>query len=197
MDRRMTGMVLALSLGAAGLVGVVSPTPPAAATGPAVEQRVKVTVNGDATDEADESFKVRVVWPSGGATLGRAIGTATVLDDDPGGGATLALGDASIVEGDDLSALAVFPVRLSSAQPGPVSVSFATADGTATAASGDYDTRTGTLNFATGVTSATIFVQVNGDYDPEALEAFTLTISGSSGPPIARATGTGGIINDD
>ena len=76
-----------------------------------VEQRVKVTVIGDATDEADESFKVRLAWPSG-AGLGRAIGIATILDDDPAAGvATLALGDASIVEGDDLSVLAVFPVR--------------------------------------------------------------------------------------
>jgi hypothetical protein len=163
-----------------------------------VEQRVKITVNGDATDEAGESFKVRLVWPSGGATLGRAIGTATILDDDPnGGGATLAVGDVSIVEGDDLGALAIFPVRLSSAQPGPVTVNFGTGDGTATAASGDYDGRLGTLTIPTGVTNATIFVKVNGDYDPEALEAFTLTIAGSSGPTITRATGTGGIINDD
>ena len=163
-----------------------------------VEQRVRVTVNGDATDEANESFKVRLVWPVGGAAVGRAIGTATVLDDDPGGGgATLALGDASIVEGDDLSALAIFPVRLSSAQAGQVSVSFATGDFNATAASGDYDARTGTLTLAPGVTGATIFVKVNGDDEPEALEAFVLTTSGSSGPTITRATGTGGIINDD
>lgn len=163
-----------------------------------VEQRVRVTVNGDAADEADESFKVRLVWPSGGAVVARPIGTATVLDDDPsGGGATLAIGDVSLVEGDDAGALAVFPVRLSSAQPGPVSVNFGTADGTATAASGDYDARVGTLNLPTGVTSATVFVKVNGDYDPEALEAFTLTIAGSSGPTINRATGTGGVIDDD
>jgi hypothetical protein len=162
-----------------------------------VEQRVKVTVTGDATDELDESFKVRLAWPSG-AGLGRAIGVATILDDDPGaGGATLALGDASIVEGDDLSALAVFPVRLSSAQPAPVSVNFATGDYNATAASGDFDARTGTVNFATGVTSATIFVKVNGDYNAESLEGFTLTLSGSSGPTISRAVGIGRIINDD
>ena len=163
-----------------------------------VEQRVKITVNGDTTDEADESFKVRLAWPSGGAVLGRAIGTATVLDDDPNrGGATLALGDVSIVEGDDLSALAIFPVRLSSAQPGPVSVNFGTGNGTATLASGDYDARLGTLTIPTGVTNATIFVKVNGDHDPEALESFTLTIAGSSGPAITRAIGTGRIINDD
>jgi hypothetical protein len=40
-------------------------------------------------------------------------------------------------------------------------------------------------------------VVVNGDYDVEALETFTLAIGGSSGPPITRATGTGRIAPDD
>ena len=53
------------------------------------------------------------------------------------------------------------------------------------------------MNFATGVTSATIFVKVNGDYNAESLEGFTLTLSGSSGPTITRAVGIGRVINDD
>jgi Calx-beta domain-containing protein len=141
---------------------------------------------------------VRLVWPSGRAVVARNLGTATGLDDDPaGGGATFALGDVSVVEGDDLSALAVFPVRLSSAQAGAVSVNFGTADGTATVAGGDYEPRLGTLTFAPGITSATIFVKLTGDYRPEANETFSLVLSGSSGPAVTRATGTGTIVNDD
>ena len=163
-----------------------------------VEQRVKVTVNGDMANEANESFKVRLVWPSGGAVLARAIGTATLLDDDPNGGsATLAIGDVSVVEGDDLSALAVFPVRLSSAQGSSVSVNFGTVDGSATLAGGDYEPRLGTLSFAPGVTGATVFVKLTGDYRPEALETFSLVLSGSTGPTITRASGAGAIIDDD
>jgi hypothetical protein len=86
---------------------------------------------------------------------------------------------------------------VSTAPPGAVTVNFGTADGSAPAASGDDDPRLGTFTIPGGTTSATIFVKVNRDYDPEALQTFTLAVSGSSGPTITRATGAGGIINDD
>jgi hypothetical protein len=160
------------------------------------EARIKVTVNGDTTTEGNEGFKVRLVNPQGGATLTRFLGQATILNDDPAGAPSLAIGDVGVVEGDGGTSLAVFPVRLSSAQGSSVIVAFATADGSALAGS-DYEARVGTLTFAPGVTSATIFVKVYGDTAVEANESFTLALSGSTGPPISRTTGTGTIINDD
>lgn len=161
-----------------------------------VEKQVQVSVNGDADDEADEVFKLKLSAPVG-AVLARLKGKATILDDDPGGGVALSVGDAKVVEGDDLTARATFTVRLSAPQPGPVTVNFATADGSATTAGGDYQARLGTATFAAGQTSKNVFVTVNGDYAVEAQETFTLTISGSSGPTITRATGTGRISPDD
>jgi hypothetical protein len=160
-----------------------------------VEKRVRVTVNGDSVDEADERFKVVLSSPVR-AVLGRATGKGTILDDDPGGGVTLSVGDAKVVEGDDLGSSAVFPVRLSAPQPVAVTVNFGTGDGSATAA-GDYQPRLGTVTIPAGATSKNVSITVNGDYDLEAQETFTLTISGSSGPVITRATGTGRISPDD
>jgi hypothetical protein len=160
-----------------------------------VEKPIRVTINGDTADEVNEKFKVRLASPTGGATLSRAAGKGKILDDDPGGAATLSVGDVTVVEGDDLTAGAVFSVRLSASQPVAVSMNFGTSDGSATG--GDYVARLGTITIPAGTTSKNISVQVSGDYDAEALETFTLTISGSSGPSIRRATGTGSIIDDE
>ena len=159
------------------------------------EGRVKVTVNGDGANEANETFKVNLSAPTGGAVLSRASGNGTVLNDDPPGGTDVSVGDPGIIEGDEGSALLVFPVRLSSAQPSSVNVGFTTANGSATAGS-DYEARSGTLSFPAGVTGATIWVKVLGDYAVETTETLSLRLTSTSGPTIVRA-GTGKIINDD
>jgi len=162
----------------------------------ATEARIKVSVNGDTADEANESFKVRLAWPVGGAVLTRALGQATVVDDDPGAAVSLSIGDVRVLEGDAGASLAVFPVRLSSAQPAPVTAAFATAPGSAAAGS-DYETRSGTVSIPAGLTSATVFVKVFGDVVAEGGESFSVTLSGSSGPAITRGTGTGTILAED
>ena len=43
---------------------------------------VNVAVNPDTTTEADETFTVTLSNPTGGATITRAVGTGTILDDD-------------------------------------------------------------------------------------------------------------------
>jgi hypothetical protein len=48
-----------------------------------VSKPIPVTVNGDTTHEADETFTVTLTAPSAGATLGRAQATGVIRDDDP------------------------------------------------------------------------------------------------------------------
>jgi Calx-beta domain len=62
-------------------------------------------------------------------------------------------------------------VRLSNASYQPISVSYATADGTATAGS-DYVAGAGTLNFNPGETVKVFTVQIKGDTQVEANEIF-------------------------
>ncbi len=88
----------------------------------------------------------------------------------------------------------VFTVSLSKASNQPVSVNYATADGTATAADGDYVPTTGTLTFAPGQTSEAITVMVNGDSIPNYPEGFYVDLSGASHASIANATGVGTIL---
>ena len=83
---------------------------------------VTVSVVGDLLDEADETYFVNLSAPSGG-TIGDGQGLGTIIDDD---GPTISIGDVSTPEGDTGSTPAFFPVTLSAASPGTVTVAFAT-----------------------------------------------------------------------
>ena len=117
----------------------------------------------------------------------------TVLENDT---ATLAIGDAR--GGEDAGVLE-FVVSLSAASSQTVTVSYATADGTATAGS-DYTGASGVLTFAAGVTeSQTIEVQITDDAADDEVEAetFMVRLSGATNAELAVASGTGTIEDDD
>ena len=85
-------------------------------------------------------------------------------------------------------------------RPGPVTVDFATADGTATVADNDYASAIGTVTFAPGDTAELVTVQVNGDttlFEPN--ETFFVNLSNATGnATITDAQGAwGGTIQDD
>src|SRR5262249_42084386 len=65
---------------------------------------------------------------------------------------TLAINNLSVTEGNSGTTGAVFAVSLSAPSSSPVTVQYATADGTASAGS-DYQATSGTLTFAPGETS--------------------------------------------
>lgn len=108
----------------------------------------------------------------------------------------ISVADVSVAEGNGGTKLLAFTVALSKAASGPVTLHYATADGTATAGS-DYAAASGTLTFAAGETSKTISIAIAGDTAVEANEGFLLNLSGASGATIARASATGTILNDD
>ena len=79
----------------------------------------------------------------------------------------------------------------------PVSVHFATADGTASAVGGDYVATSGTLTFSAGQLSKTIAVTVNGDNVVEPNETFSVKLSKAVRTKLVDATAVGTITNDD
>lgn len=87
-----------------------------------------------------------------------------------------------------------FTVSLSQPSKQPVSVNYATADGTATAVEGDYVPTAGTLKFARGQTSQTITVLVTGASVAEPVENFLVQLSKPSHAAIADGTGIGTIL---
>jgi hypothetical protein len=104
-------------------------------------------------------------------------------------------------EGDSGTTDFVFTVSLSAPAPaGGVSFDIATADGTATNASGDYVTNALTSQtIAEGDSSYQFTVQVNGDMTFEANETFVVDVTGISGTNVVTTAqqGTGTIQNDD
>ena len=92
----------------------------------------------------------------------------------------------------------MFTVTLSAAYDQAVTMSFATANGTAKTSDSDYVAKTSTLTFAPGETSKTITVVVNGDSKKEADETFYLDLFGNSSNSLfTKSRGFGTILNDD
>jgi chitinase len=144
------------------------------------------------------SFGFQATPGSGGTTASNFL----INGKAAGGGAppptlpTLSVADASVLEGNSGTTDLAFTVTLSAASTTPVTVAYATANGTATAGS-DYTAASGTLTFAAGQTSQLVHVSVLGDPTYEANETLTLALSSASGATVARGTATGTILNDD
>ncbi|MDH5620693.1 MAG: PQQ-dependent sugar dehydrogenase [Gammaproteobacteria bacterium] len=109
---------------------------------------------------------------------------------------SLSIADATVLEGDSGTTALDFRVTLSGASASNVSVSWATADSSATAGS-DYTAASGTLTIAPGGTSATISVTALGDTNAEPDESLTVTLANASGATIADGSAVGTIRNDD
>ena len=158
-------------------------------------QTVAVKVTGDNTVEPNETFTVTLSNPTG-ATISKATATGTITNDDAAPVPTVSISDVTVAEGNSGTSNANFTVNLSSASTTPVTVAYATSNGTATAGA-DYTATSGTVTFAAGVTSQTVAVKVTGDNTVEPNETFTVTLSNPTGATISKATATGTITNDD
>ena len=153
---------------------------------------VMVNGLGDTMKEANETFVVNLSSASGG-TIADSQGVGTILNDD---GPLLRINDVSKAEGNTGATAFTFTVTLSPASTGPVTVKYATANGTATAG-GDYTATSGTLTFTPGQTSKTVTVNVTGNTTVETNEAFAVNLSGAVGATLFDGQGVGTILNDD
>jgi uncharacterized repeat protein (TIGR01451 family) len=166
-------------------------------------QPITVTVNNDAKVEADETFFVNLtnIQARGlPVTFSDSLGVGTIQNDDV---ATLSINDLTLNEGSGgVSTSYRFTATLSAQVDTGVTVAFGTANGSATAADGDYVANTGTLTFAgTAGETKEINITVNGDNKVELNEVFYVDLSNiqASGRNVAFADsrGQGTIVNDD
>ncbi len=166
------------------------------AAGSTQSQFVTVTIHGDATIEDNETFRLVLTDPANAdfdSTNGEAV--ATLLDDD--GHISITPQNLSQNEGNLGQTEFVFTVNIGTATDVPVTVQYATANGTASSGS-DYTAKSGTLTFAPdGPTTQNITVLVNGDSLFEANETFSLILSNPTSATIIQGTATGTIDNDD
>lgn len=158
-----------------------------------VQKDIFVQLLQDTTDEPDETFAFNLSNPQQGV-LGTTSVPATIRDDDlpP----AVSAGSPSVTEGNAGSTTLTFALTLSNPSAQPVSVDYATADGTATAGT-DYGPVSGALTFAPGETSRIVSVTVFGDVTNEASETLSLVLSNPTNASLGTATGTGTITNDD
>lgn len=152
---------------------------------------VNVVVNGDSLPEADETFFLNLGAPSA-AILLVPQGVGTILNDDT----SISIADVQVQEGDSGTTTAGVTVSLSGAVGFPVSVNYATANGTATAGS-DYAGTKGTLTFAPGETSKTIAIDVIGDRRNEGDETFCVNLSQPRNALLADSQAVVTILDDD
>ncbi len=107
---------------------------------------VNVSIQGDALNEADETFALNLSSPTN-ATVGTGSGTETILNDDAA--PSLSISDVATTEGNSGTTNAVFTVSMSAASGQTVTVDWTTHDGTTTAGL-DYAAGNGTVSFAPG-----------------------------------------------
>jgi len=124
---------------------------------------VLVPLHGDRTHEPNETFAV-VLSGARNASIRDGTGVVTITDDEP----RVRVGDTQgtvvyHLDGSVSGATLHFTVSLAMAYDEPVTVNYATADGTATAGV-DYLAVAGTLTFAAGETTKTIAVTTTANF---------------------------------
>ena len=160
----------------------------AAYTGPLSGTKAQILAN-----IADETL-----WTQNDAAAVAYPSAFTVAASDT---TTVSIGDVSIQEGDAGTQVLTFTVTRSDANSA-FTLDFATHDGIGATAGSDYQSASGTLDFAAGgELTKTISVTIDGDTAIERNEAFTVTLgnlvqtSGITQIAVGEATGT--ILNDD
>ena len=154
------------------------------------EKQVRVTLQDDDLYEEHETFTLTLSDPVN-AVLGQATATGTIIDDD--GMPTLYIRHATAAEG---AGELVFRVVLEPTGRLPVTVRWATSDGTAEGKA-DYQPSGGTLTFNPGEGEKKLRVPVIGDAIDENTENLRVTLSNPVNALLGRAVGTGYIYDDD
>ncbi|WP_310461073.1 Calx-beta domain-containing protein [Sphaerotilus sp.] len=164
---------------------------------------ITVPITDDTVFEGPETFKINLSSPSDNALIVDGLGLGTIKDDGSGTvppGVTptddrphAVINDVIVNEG---AGTATFTVTLAGTATTPVTIDYATADGTAKAGL-DYTTAVGTLTFAPGETSKSITVPILNDAVYEGSETFTVNLSNpSSNAVISDPLGLGTIKDD-
>ena len=155
----------------------------------ASEERIEIRILNDLQVEEVEAFTVSFMDPVG-ADISRGVATVTITDDDL---PVLFIDDVVVVEDD---ARAEFTASLNVASIRPVTVQYASFDGTATAVE-DYHPASGELVIAPGQLSGQVEVSVIEDALVEDDETFMLVLSSPTGAALGDATGEATIQDND
>ena len=191
----------AVSLGSAELGDLSGPLSGTVTFAPGeLSKTITVATVGDNISETDETVTVTLTNPQGASpeatpTLGDAVATGTILDNDQSG---ISIADTSVTEGGNL----VFTVSRTLDSEQSQTVNYAVSLGSAEL--GDLSgPLSGTVTFAPGELSKTITVATVGDNIDETNETVTVTLTNPQGaspeatPTLGDAVSTGTILDND
>jgi ribosomal protein L35AE/L33A len=135
-----------------------------------------------------------VVFVAGASATASATGA---IASGPDALPTLSIDDVTVSEGNAGTVEATFTIKLTPSSLLPVTVNFATSDGSATAP-GDYLPTSGGRTFLVGQTTKKVTVTVSGDVlDEASYDTFFVNLSDPTNATIADAQGRGRIADDD
>jgi Ca2+-binding RTX toxin-like protein len=159
---------------------------------------ISVTINGDTTVESNQTFNVRLLNATNGATISDSQGVGTITNDDGEViASSVSINDVTISEGNSGTKAATFTVTRSGGTAA-FDVNFATSDATATVVDSDYVAASDTLHFGANENTKTLSVTINGDSTIESNQTFNVRLSNATnGATISDSRGVGTITNDD
>lgn len=160
---------------------------------------IRIPIVDDTTYETDETFSVKItkVVNAGLDKVNKQAGVTIASEDAQ---PTISIDDVTKAEGSRGTTKFTFTVSLSNPSYEKISVYYATADGTATAADKDYTavTKAKLLTFSAGQTTPkTVTISVKGDKVGENDEWFFVNLSSPTNATIGKGQGTGTITDDD
>ncbi|WP_127996246.1 Calx-beta domain-containing protein [Piscinibacter defluvii] len=145
---------------------------------------VRIEIGGSGSNEGFETFYLNLSGATN-ATISQATAQIGIVDNEPVVGTPgLVVRDVVV---DEKAGSASFVVMLGGpngqSSSSPVSVSYSTANGSASAGS-DYSATSGTLTFEPGESAKTITVDIADDGNPEGFERINFTLSNAIGATI-------------
>ena len=157
-------------------------------------QTIVLNIVNDAVAELTESFNVNLSAATN-ATISDNQGVATIADDD--GAPSFSINDVTVNEG---AGTITFTVTKSGATALTTTVDYAVAPNSAVTP-GDYaagaSALSGTLSFASGVTTQTIVLNITNDAVFELTESFNVNLSAPTNATISDNQGVGTITDND
>jgi poly(3-hydroxybutyrate) depolymerase len=155
---------------------------------------VSVPILNDGANEPSKTFRVLLSNPVDGVLGPQTTTTVAILDNDPGLG--FELSNYSVCEKKKASEIVVTVVRGNDVALGPITVDYATADGSATAGN-DYQAVSGTIGFQENETVKSLTVPILQPPPTGATKSFQVILTNpTGGATLGTATTTVNILEN-
>jgi choice-of-anchor B domain-containing protein len=166
------------------------------ANGDAAGKPVNITAQNDGVAEGLERMLVRLINPTGGATLGNQS-TAHFFISDPGSASTIVLLESAIETTESGFGTLIGVVQRHGSAAGAVSVNYSMSSGNAVSGTDFEGNTTGTVNWADGdATPKNLEFIVMDDGVTESDEFFNISLENAVGASIIGATVLNATIRD-